>query len=602
MSKAGLIVLTKAVAREYGPHGIRVFTLSPPVARLRDAGSLPRPTANVSATMNALGRLAAPEEVARSTLLTASGLGGLVTGTMVDLTATRVSDRPRDRHSSRPAPPAARSTRRSGRQAGFRLFGNPVQAIESDLTATALVLGDGATRVVVIGIDLSLVGIDLSLRAERPAQEMRVEIAQALGIPVSHVLLNTSHNHAGVALPDFMPDTPEQMALKERYRRDLGRALVEAAVEADGAAAAGPDRLRLGREHDRRLPARDPRRARRARRGARPPDRPDRRRDPRRRPRRQPDRDRLPLLRATRSRWAPRSAVASSDYPGPAREVVETEPRRPRALPPGLRRQHQPARRDRLRDRLPRHEEPRRPGARRRSAQGRRRHPHRHARRRAAAARQRPQHPLHPLGARRRRHLHPPRAPPRPRSRSTTSTCPRSTRREAILAATGGRRSRSGVTRDAQEWEIRVAREVRGLGASCSSRPSERRAPDLRSLLQAIRVNDIVHRGDERRDVLRDGPRDPGALAASRTPSRSATRTAPSATSRAPRTTRPAAGTSTRPTRCPTYLPGPPAPCCASPRLGAARRRASARPDPRADAGDHRLTFRWSIPDSTIDS
>src|SRR4051794_19165800 len=30
MSKAGLIVLTKAVAREYGPHGIRVFSLSPP--------------------------------------------------------------------------------------------------------------------------------------------------------------------------------------------------------------------------------------------------------------------------------------------------------------------------------------------------------------------------------------------------------------------------------------------------------------------------------------------------------------------------------------------------------------------------------------------
>ena len=29
------------------------------------------------------------------------------------------------------------------RQTGFRLFGSPVQAIESDLTATALVLSDG---------------------------------------------------------------------------------------------------------------------------------------------------------------------------------------------------------------------------------------------------------------------------------------------------------------------------------------------------------------------------------------------------------------------------------------------------------------------------
>ena len=66
------------------------------------------------------------------------------------------------------------------RQTGFRLFGNPVQAIESDLTATALVLANADTRVVVIGIDLSIVGIDLSLRGQRPAQDMRTRIAEAL--------------------------------------------------------------------------------------------------------------------------------------------------------------------------------------------------------------------------------------------------------------------------------------------------------------------------------------------------------------------------------------------------------------------------------------
>jgi hypothetical protein len=120
------------------------------------------------------------------------------------------------------------------RQTGFRLFGNPVQAIESDLTATALVLAAGGTKVVLIGIDLSIVGIDLSLRNQRPAQEMRVRVADALDIPVSHVLLNTSHAHSGVALPDYMPDTAEQMALKERYRESLARGLVEAAVDADG--------------------------------------------------------------------------------------------------------------------------------------------------------------------------------------------------------------------------------------------------------------------------------------------------------------------------------------------------------------------------------
>jgi len=120
------------------------------------------------------------------------------------------------------------------RQTGFRLFGNPVQAIESDLTATALVLSDGETKAVVIAIDLSIVGIDLSLRGLRPGQELRARVADALGIPVSHVLLNTSHAHSGVALPDYMPDTSEQLALKERFRLTLATGLVEAAVEADG--------------------------------------------------------------------------------------------------------------------------------------------------------------------------------------------------------------------------------------------------------------------------------------------------------------------------------------------------------------------------------
>src|SRR6476659_4307580 len=130
------------------------------------------------------------------------------------------------------------------RQTGFRLFGNPVQAIESDLTATVLVLSDGTTKVVIAGIDLSIVGIDLALRAERPGQELRIRIAEALGVPVAHVLLNTSHAHSGVALPDYMPDTPEQLALKERFRQTLIAGLVEAASEAD--ARLQPARLGCG--------------------------------------------------------------------------------------------------------------------------------------------------------------------------------------------------------------------------------------------------------------------------------------------------------------------------------------------------------------------
>ena len=92
----------------------------------------------------------------------------------------------------------------------------------------------------------------------------------------------------GRALPDAVRGRPAALA-----RRGCGGGR--------RSSAAGPDRLRLGREHDRRLPTRDPRRARRARRSTRPPDRPHRRRHPRRRPRRQPDRP-LPATPRTPSR------------------------------------------------------------------------------------------------------------------------------------------------------------------------------------------------------------------------------------------------------------------------------------------------------------
>jgi hypothetical protein len=208
------------------------------------------------------------------------------------------------------------------RQTGFRLFGNPVHGIESDLTATALALGTERARVVVIAIDLSLVGIDLSLRGLRPAQELRIRIAEALEIPVAHVLLNTSHAHSGVALPDYMPDTPEQMALKGRYRETLAQLLVEAAIEAD--ARLVPARVGCGWGESAigvyRREVRDGRDVL-----GEVPDQPI---DATVGVIRVDDLDGKPI--ATLFRYSchpvtmgPRSAVASSDFPGPARDVIE---------------------------------------------------------------------------------------------------------------------------------------------------------------------------------------------------------------------------------------------------------------------------------------
>ncbi len=44
-------------------------------------------------------------------------------------------------------------------KAGLRLFGSPIQAIESDLTATVLVLADGMTKVAVIATDLCVMSM-----------------------------------------------------------------------------------------------------------------------------------------------------------------------------------------------------------------------------------------------------------------------------------------------------------------------------------------------------------------------------------------------------------------------------------------------------------
>ncbi len=355
------------------------------------------------------------------------------------------------------------------RQTGFRLFGNPVQAIESDLTATALVLGDGDTRVVVIGIDLSLVGIDLSLRCQRPAQQFRNRIAEALRIPVTHVLLNTSHTHAGVALPDYMPDSPEQMALKERYRR-LARPPTRGGRGGGGcAAAAGADRLRLGRELHRRLPARAPRRPRRAGRSTRPRDRPVRRCHPRRRPRRQADLDRLPLLLPSGDDGTSvRRRIVRLPGSCPAR--CRDELRGSRALPAGRRGQHQPPRWHGARDRLPRDEEQGGSRTRRRGRQSRRRAfapiPARASAGPSGTSRTSSSLPGSPSPATPAPTSEPPRRP----SNSSTSRCRRSTRL-TDSSCIGSARSRNVSPATHRNGRSASPRSTR-TGHVCSSRPS----------------------------------------------------------------------------------------------------------------------------------
>ena len=109
---------------------------------------------------------------------------------------------------------------------GIRLFADPVQAIESDLSATALVLSNQESTVVIVAIDIGIISRPVSL-------EIRRRIGEAVGTPVSHVLINYNHTHSGPALPDYIPESPEETRIQQAYQDKLIAWLVEAAAEAN---------------------------------------------------------------------------------------------------------------------------------------------------------------------------------------------------------------------------------------------------------------------------------------------------------------------------------------------------------------------------------
>ncbi|TVL88171.1 SDR family NAD(P)-dependent oxidoreductase [Streptomyces sp. SAJ15] len=83
-AKAGLEGLTRSLAKELGPRGIRVNVIAPGVIDSDDTKALPAErraelTARYSA-MTALGRLGRPDEIAGAALFLASGLSSYLTG------------------------------------------------------------------------------------------------------------------------------------------------------------------------------------------------------------------------------------------------------------------------------------------------------------------------------------------------------------------------------------------------------------------------------------------------------------------------------------------------------------------------------------------
>jgi NAD(P)-dependent dehydrogenase (short-subunit alcohol dehydrogenase family) len=79
-AKGGVIGLTKSLAREAGPHGVRVNAVSPgPTDTVALGAATPEQRASVAAR-TLLNRLGRPEEIAGGVLFLASPLSGFVTG------------------------------------------------------------------------------------------------------------------------------------------------------------------------------------------------------------------------------------------------------------------------------------------------------------------------------------------------------------------------------------------------------------------------------------------------------------------------------------------------------------------------------------------
>lgn len=127
--------------------------------------------------------------------------------------------------------------------AGIRMCGYTVQescsrGVERDLTATALVLSDRRTKVVLLACDVVFI--------QSPhVEKMRGRIGKQLGIPPDHVLINASHTHLGPMLPGWQEEEPEQAQVQEHYVKSLADLLAGVAAMAD--ASLQPARIGAGR-------------------------------------------------------------------------------------------------------------------------------------------------------------------------------------------------------------------------------------------------------------------------------------------------------------------------------------------------------------------
>jgi 3-oxoacyl-[acyl-carrier protein] reductase len=90
-AKAGIQILTRAVAAQVGPLGIRVNCIAPEtILTERNQQRIPEAQIKTLIEMHPIRRLGAPEDVARAALFLASEQSAWITGMILDVTGGAV--------------------------------------------------------------------------------------------------------------------------------------------------------------------------------------------------------------------------------------------------------------------------------------------------------------------------------------------------------------------------------------------------------------------------------------------------------------------------------------------------------------------------------
>ncbi|MGF1430986.1 SDR family NAD(P)-dependent oxidoreductase [Kitasatospora sp. LaBMicrA B282] len=91
-AKAGLVMLTRHLATELGPHGIRVNCLAPSAIRTEKvAQQMPAEVARQVAAAHPLGRIGSTQDVAQAALFLASDAAAWLTGLTIDVAGGRIT-------------------------------------------------------------------------------------------------------------------------------------------------------------------------------------------------------------------------------------------------------------------------------------------------------------------------------------------------------------------------------------------------------------------------------------------------------------------------------------------------------------------------------